>query len=101
MSNTREATVSCPRPDCEGEVAVTLEWEPADWNYGADADGNRGMYVRGYYWSAATGPSCSEGHVFFADERVVLDKVAADEAGDYYAIEDEYDSPDCDDYDDR
>lgn len=35
----REVTVECPA--CKGEVAMTISRD----NYGADADGNRGMWV--------------------------------------------------------
>lgn len=99
MSEHKEITIQCPRPDCEGIVDARLDWEPADPHYGADADGNRGMYVRGY-WTADTGPSCSEGHVFFADERVALDERSAAEVNDEEP-EDNYDGPDEDDYYDR
>lgn len=40
---------------CHGNVLVEVAWEPADPNFGADADGNRGMYVPGF-WAVATIP---------------------------------------------
>ena len=36
-------------PTCGAELKISASWEPADPNYGADADGNRGMYIPGYY----------------------------------------------------
>lgn len=37
----------CPIEDCEASWLLRSEREPDDPNYGADADGNRGMFVRG------------------------------------------------------
>ncbi len=53
-----------------------MDYEPADPNYGADADGNRGMYVAGY-WSGSCDDSCSEGHTLTADEQEQVNTEAA------------------------
>lgn len=39
--------VECPA--CKQLFEVEVVYEPADPNYGADADGHRGMYVSAYY----------------------------------------------------
>ncbi len=84
--------ISCPRDECEGAVAVALEWEPADPSYGADADGNRGVYVRGYWSASVAGNACSLGHVLHAAEVAEIEKDAADNAPS--DDEDEYYGPD-------
>lgn len=61
--------VPCPVEGCTGPdgalepgvVVVELEWEPADHHYGADADGNRGVYVPGYWYDVETSATCSKG----------------------------------------
>lgn len=89
MSETRKETLNCPR-DCEGEVVVSLEYEPADPDYGADADGNRGIYVRGYWTMYGADPVCSTGHTLTAEEQkeIIEQAESADEeeqgCGDYY-----------------
>ncbi len=92
MSKT--VTVDCPREDaegdeCEGVVNVTLEWEPGDRNYGADADGRRGVFVSGY-WESEAAESCSRGHALTLGERESVGILAADETD----HEDEYYGPD-------
>ncbi len=70
MSATAE--FDCPRGDCMGLVTVTLEWEAPESNYGADADGNRGIYVAGY-WSADVADTCSLGCIGGWTEKEVAD----------------------------
>lgn len=52
---TRREMIQCPR--CEAEMVVEMEYEPADPSFGADADGNHGIYLFGY-WSANDVPTC-------------------------------------------
>lgn len=83
---------------CEGEIEVTLEYEPADPHYGADRDGNRGMYQPGY-WSGTSEDSCSEGCILTQEEQ---DSAAEEAASDLAAEQEadaEYYGPDCDDRD--
>lgn len=40
--------IECPRDGCRHVHELETEIEPADPHYGADADGNRGMYVGPY-----------------------------------------------------
>ncbi len=86
-----ETFADCPRDDCEGKVLVTLEYEPPDNNYGADADGNRGTYVGGY-WIAFGSGACSLGHTLSGDEEAAIEQDAVDNAPNQY--EDEYYGPD-------
>jgi len=83
-------TENCPHDDCEGEVVVELEYEPADNSYGADADGRRGIHVDGY-WCAIAADSCTLGHALAADELAAIEQDAAGNAPD---PEDEYNGPD-------
>lgn len=80
----------CPEEDCPGVVLVDLEWEDPDPSYGADADGNRGMYVAGY-WSGEAEDTCSAGHTFTPQER---EDIATDAANDQPEPEEEYWGPD-------
>lgn len=43
--STVDLSIKCPNPDCDHEFEVEADVEPADPSYGADADGNRGIYV--------------------------------------------------------
>lgn len=88
------ATGDCIHPDDEpcpvmcgtGEdsIEITLAYEKPDYNYGADADGNRGIYVAGYWYPEDSVPEhCPAcGTQFTADEYVALcerlDKLVAD-----------------------
>ncbi len=73
-----------------------LEWEPPDPSYGADADGNRGMYLRGY-WDAQVSDACTAGHALTQREREDIEQDAIDNQAD---PADEYDGPDYDAEDD-
>lgn len=89
MSETRN--IDCPRDDldneaCEGTVAVECEYEPGDNNYGADADGNRGVRVRGY-WSCSAASKCTKGHELTADEIRQCEEDAEEEIGDASAAD--------------
>ncbi len=96
MYTEREVTTACPRDECEGTVKVTLEWEPPESNYGADADGNRGMYVAGY-WCAYPDELCSLWHTLTDDERDSIGQDAEANAGE---ADEEYSGPDYDAEDD-
>ncbi len=85
---------ACPRDECEGVVKVELEYEPPDSMYGADADGNRGIAVRGY-WTADAVTACSLGHELTDKEGDALRKEAEEDAGSYDPTDD-YDGPDTD-----
>jgi len=85
--------------DCEGQVSTLMEWEPGDPNYGADADGNRGVCVQGY-WTADPAATCSEGHVLSKSETAAVVKEAEDYESSKGDPEDEYYGPDADDCDD-
>lgn len=86
----------CPREGCEGFVQVSLEYEPPDPHYGMDADGNRGIYVAGY-WSAEADDTCSLGHVLIGAELLQLQTEAEEAVED--CDDDDYDGPDRDDID--
>ena len=70
---------------CEAELEVELAWEPADRNYGADADGNRGVYVPGYWYFETSPPeTCPEcGYTYTAEEYAKLEAQAEKEAREY------------------
>ncbi len=85
------ATENCPHDDCEGQVVVEVEFEPGDPNYGADADGRRGVAVAGY-WSATAADTCSLGHVLDADAKSDVCQDATWQAA--HDQEDEYYGPD-------
>lgn len=40
----------------EVEIEYEIAYEPDDPNYGADADGNRGVYVKGGYYTETDPP---------------------------------------------
>lgn len=94
MSRTLE--LACPRDtddgeDCVGVVKVELEYEPPDNNYGADADGNRGIRVPGY-WSAYDVESCTLGHTLTEAEQAEIKRDAEYDAVDEFdpAYDSEY-----------
>ena len=88
-------TIYCPNEECELELNVG--YEPPDYNYGADADGNRGMYVAGYayleYEVPAVCPTCK--HEFDPEELKALEDAAEKAIKD--AGKDDVE-PDYDDY---
>ncbi len=88
-------TENCPYDGCQGEVSVELEYEPADPNHGADANGNRGIYVAGS-WSATVADTCSRGCALDADAVSDVSKDAIwqgerDREDEYYGPDSEYD----------
>ncbi len=86
---TKTEKLNCPR-DCEGEVTVTLEYEPGESNWGADRDGNRGIAVRGY-WMAEADVACSQGCVLTEQEVKGVESESENNEPD---PEDEYYGPD-------
>lgn len=69
-------TVSCT--SCDTEFQIELEWEPGDSNYGADADGNRGISVPGYFYvdvCPSHCPGCGE-EITSRDEEAWADSFA-------------------------
>lgn len=108
--STVTITLHCPHPmedetPCESEIEVECEVEPADPSYGADADGNRGMYVGAYVqWDEDwIPPACPEGHTFTDEERKELAKDLESKANDYDLSppEPEYDEDDMRDMRER
>lgn len=99
---TGTITLACHHemPDgtpCEADVEVTLGYEPDDPNYGADADGNRGIYVHGGFYVECIADRCEAGHEFTAEEAQELCR-RADQAAQDYEPEDTRDyEPDDDD----
>lgn len=87
----RNIELTCPKDDCDGTVHASLAWEPPEPNYGADADGNRGMYVAGYWYVEDVGSTCNKGHTMDTDDAQVLSEEATaraqkdswDDDGDY------------------
>lgn len=100
MTETREITLACPKDVywpgeddsnalphfCGADVVVRLEWEEGDTNYGADADGNRGVEVPGR-WIAFYVAKCAVGHMLDGDDREMAEEVAErmanEQGGDY------------------
>lgn len=60
--------IECPY--CKKPIRCDVEIEPAEYNWGADADGHRGIYVPAYAYLADNEPSeCPHCKVdFLADE---------------------------------
>jgi hypothetical protein len=56
---------------CEDTIEIELEYEPGDSNYGADADGNRGISVAGFFTAITEAPDkCEEcGHIYSEEEK--------------------------------
>lgn len=81
---------------CEGKVVVGLVWEPPDPHYGADADGNRGMYVAGYWSVGDIPPKCDVcGFEFTPAGIQQIEKDAAEQA-ESFDIDPRWDGPDDD-----
>lgn len=75
---TTKVIINCSRKDCDGEMEVELSWEDPDPSFGQDADGNRGVYVPGYWYGPAAGDKdfpevCSTGHVFSVYEKIEIE----------------------------
>lgn len=91
---------------CSAELLVHVDREPAEPNHGADADGNRGIYVPGYWFTEDFASSCAEcGHVWTPAERAEIDELAigfvsADDDDDEDLL-DEEDEEDLDDEEDE
>jgi hypothetical protein len=67
----------CITEDCEGRIALSIAYEPPDPSYGADADGNRGIYVPGFYYAEYTGEECTKGCKFDRSHDAALEARAA------------------------
>lgn len=82
---------------CIEEIEFDLAYEPADASYGADADGNRGMYVPGYFYPESDPPEkCEEcGHFYSDEEKEEINKLMEAKANDYEVDppEPDYDYP--------
>src|SRR5690349_16695937 len=78
---------------CIAEFEIELGREPDDHHYGADADGNRGIFVAGYwYWEGEVPTKCEEcGHEFTKEEMDEIEK-AFNKAADKYTEDYEPDS---------
>lgn len=76
MSNIPK-DMPCITEDCEGRIALTIEYEPADPNYGADADGNRGIFVPGFYYASFIDRTCTKGCQFDESSDAALEARAA------------------------
>lgn len=90
------------REPCCVEYEVELGYEPGESNYGADADGNRGISIPGFFGVEGEIPTkCDEcGHEFTMEELESLRKEADEKARDYEYEPDppEPDYPEPDDY---
>ncbi len=84
--------VECPVEECGTEMKIALEYEAGESNWGADADGRRGMYVPGRWYVAGDLPmSCPNHHTFTDAEIAQIDKQATAEADEYsYDFESDY-----------
>jgi hypothetical protein len=80
---------------CEDTIEIELEYEPGESNYGADADGNRGISVSGYFYSDTEAPlKCEEcGHIYSDEERADIQKEINKKCENY---ERDYDPPEPD-----
>ena len=68
MAESFQVVVKCPVPNCTYEHILETEIEPADPHYGADADGNRGMYVAAGPLIPDTPSICPECHTEYSVE---------------------------------
>jgi hypothetical protein len=83
--------------DCTEEIAVNLDWEPGESNWGADADGNRGIYVAGYFYPCDDPPEkCARcGHFYTEEEKEEINKLMEQKAEKYTEdYEPDYPEPD-------
>ena len=82
-------TVFCPGwknsdDQCETEIELECEVEPADPNYGADADGNRGIYVGPHIVRPDPPKSCSVcNNTYDKDQLKDLERQIEQECCDY------------------
>lgn len=82
---------------CQHEIEVELGYEEGDSSYGADADGNRGISVPGYFYPAEDPPEkCSEcEHCYSTEEKEEINKLM-EKAADSYTESYEPPEPDYD-----
>ena len=82
---------------CCVDIELDLAYEPGESNYGADADGNRGISIPGGFYVEDEIPTkCSEcGHEYTMEELGDLRK-QADEKAASYEVEPDYLEPDYD-----
>lgn len=72
--------LACPNEGCTGKVGIPLTWEPPEPNYGADADGNRGVSYPGFWYCDPMPENCSAGCVLTDAQQDALDSEAIAEA---------------------
>jgi hypothetical protein len=86
-------TATCPNEDCQAEMEVGATVCPAESNWGADADGNRGIYVPAYIEEWDTPTKCEDCGVEYNEEQLEqLNKQLLSAA-------ENYEPPTRDDYD--
>lgn len=90
-------TVNCPVEDddgirtCEAEIEVQCEGVPGE-NYGADADGNRGMWIPPHIEPGSPPDKCPEcGTVYDKEQLKVLEEAIEQACRDYTIDPPEYD----------
>jgi hypothetical protein len=70
-------TITIPCRECGADIELACCWTPEERNYGADADGRRGICVPGYMSLDDEIPDvCPDdecGHTFTPDERDSLE----------------------------
>lgn len=54
--------------ECDGNILVELEWIPGEI-YGSDADGNRGIWIDGYWSWTNVADVCTKGHKVIDSEQ--------------------------------
>ena len=62
--------VQCPA--CEETIEVEAEIEPADNNYGADADGNRGIRLPAYIISPFPPKACPACKIIYDKVQIIV-----------------------------
>lgn len=68
MAESFQVVVKCPVPNCTYEHILDTEIEPGDSNYGADADGHRGISIGPGPIQPDTPSFCPECHVNYTVE---------------------------------
>lgn len=83
MRHTHYVTLEANCPICDKEIEYRAEVEPPD-HYGADADGNRGIWVSAYVITPdADEQTCPEGCKWSDVDRKTLQKSLENLANDY------------------
>lgn len=95
----REIYLSCPECGEEDAITFTLAWEEGDSNYGADADGNRGISVPGYFYLDDGDPTKQSCSCKLTSEQYAALHTEAKTRAEKYSEEAMRDEPDYD-YDD-